>query len=988
MNRGVVWVLLVVVLGVCEIGAIGIEFPFLSAYFDPITKKPWRVTEVKNMLVNSTKSKWKVALMKQPTKNIKQIGFRSTGCTCQQLNCGCCLGINLAPLPFKREGCMNFTYDPDEFALNMDMHMNGNTIFSNSVSAKNPPPVCLPVPIPYIPINVSACAKLFNVFTPGRNLHMCFDFETRIQNTAILVLHFDCMRMGSDGIALVKPEDGGGLPNRPPSISTTTDGQPQGVFLVCSLKTKRFTYRTTSTSNKPLRFQRTKHEQICSKMEPETTADASPMEVKTTTKSNRSTSQISIQEFLSFLKTAYQVQDPVEGMLMSNGMTEVVNWLKKKETQIVLKRNSVCCQTSEKLFHEDNKETREKSKTNPTDTESLKGKLNEVLSEGLLDSVLPYLVQNVPSSKKITVPKGIERPQTSLSKSCVNLVLSEKNLTKRRSSEVTLRSHIPKTDSEVEIHVCDEVKNTKKTFFCNQKLLIEKMGYFAEVTQGQRLEDMDISVHCDIGIFEWLMKWVEKDSLQENDLPQLDPQCVIPILVSAAFLQMEPLLNNCLLFCHENMNEILRTSTNLSCLNDSVLTKLAAMYTNTEVESIKDRKDKIQSRLFTKLIQSLAEPEPESVRGHWCSLAKVFRCEKCQLLITPSVASQIPCIAPCMRLQPDGSVMSLHVRDSFWNINDYIVKLQKSLKTWRKVYWRLWGDAHFLFCSTCKRYFPSNQIGWCRFHPDTPQFFTLDAQKAPLPIGRFPCCGERAYRFQLLENFSGCQFRQHTVCTQDVRDSAILTMLESYRHLIEEEPPQLLFPERLTRLVARDPNTTEKKFICKETFWWDGFEIIPPRPKLGLLSNFVNRSDEKNVEQESSDDCTNEESLSTSSSESEEGSVECNIQPKEVSTVRMRKTKLKLQSKLWQHNLSARSNQDIQRSYEENVVKEMTVILSRNAGNDIGRVKSVQVNTTPLGGIWVRLEADWKESFNKISQQKAKNIFTAGTGKFTKYRGK
>lgn len=41
------------------------------------------------------------------------------------------------------------------------------------------------------------------------------------------------------------------------------------------------------------------------------------------------------------------------------------------------------------------------------------------------------------------------------------------------------------------------------------------------------------------------------------------------------------------------------------------------------------------------------------------------------------------------------------------------------------------------------------------------------------------------------------------VCTQDVRDSAVFTMLEVYRHIIEEEPPQLLFPERLTRLVAR-----------------------------------------------------------------------------------------------------------------------------------------------------------------------------------------
>lgn len=38
---------------------------------------------------------------------------------------------------------------------------------------------------------------------------------------------------------------------------------------------------------------------------------------------------------------------------------------------------------------------------------------------------------------------------------------------------------------EVEIHVCDEVKNLKKDFRCPQKLLVSKMGYFAEVTTGK-----------------------------------------------------------------------------------------------------------------------------------------------------------------------------------------------------------------------------------------------------------------------------------------------------------------------------------------------------------------------------------------------------------------------------------------------------------------------------------------------------------------------
>lgn len=88
--------------------------------------------------------------------------------------------------------------------------------------------------------------------------------------------------------------------------------------------------------------------------------------------------------------------------------------------------------------------------------------------------------------------------------------------------------------SEVEIHVHDEVKNIKKDFLCNQKLLVEQMGYFAEVTMGQRLEDMDISVHCDVNIFEWLMRWVKRDSFLDEDQPKLDVHCAIPVMLHIA----------------------------------------------------------------------------------------------------------------------------------------------------------------------------------------------------------------------------------------------------------------------------------------------------------------------------------------------------------------------------------------------------------------------------------------------------------------------
>lgn len=47
------------------------------------------------------------------------------------------------------------------------------------------------------------------------------NLETRIERVPVLVLQFDCMRMGFDGVALVKPEEEGGL--NPPEQETTEE---------------------------------------------------------------------------------------------------------------------------------------------------------------------------------------------------------------------------------------------------------------------------------------------------------------------------------------------------------------------------------------------------------------------------------------------------------------------------------------------------------------------------------------------------------------------------------------------------------------------------------------------------------------------------------------------------------------------------------------------------------------------------------------------
>nr|CAH7741214.1 unnamed protein product [Callosobruchus chinensis] len=219
-----------------------IEPGWPSAYYDPMTKCRWRITSIENVQADrenqysppvsirtKTTSGDKPGKLPAPDgkKLIRRIGFRSNGCSCQQLVCGCCLGINLEQFNFNREGCMNFTYYPQDFAVGMDVYMNENNVFSNAFSAKNPPPLCIPIPIPYIPIDIQACARLYDIYTPGANLHMCLDFETRIEGghcwccilTACLLIWYTCMFM--TGVAGVKPgEENGGI------TTSSTTGPP------------------------------------------------------------------------------------------------------------------------------------------------------------------------------------------------------------------------------------------------------------------------------------------------------------------------------------------------------------------------------------------------------------------------------------------------------------------------------------------------------------------------------------------------------------------------------------------------------------------------------------------------------------------------------------------------------------------------------------------------------------------------------------------
>ncbi|KAM0735657.1 hypothetical protein ACS0PU_010805 [Formica fusca] len=135
---------------------------------------------------------------------VPRISFHGAGCNCENFTCGCCTGVNITTFNFDRHACTNFTYIPEDFAIKLKFIINERVLLSTgAISAKNPPPLCMPFYLPFI----SFCVRFFDVYTSGRNLHACIDFETLVVSWPVLVLHFDCVKIGADGVSWVKPED-------------------------------------------------------------------------------------------------------------------------------------------------------------------------------------------------------------------------------------------------------------------------------------------------------------------------------------------------------------------------------------------------------------------------------------------------------------------------------------------------------------------------------------------------------------------------------------------------------------------------------------------------------------------------------------------------------------------------------------------------------------------------------------------------------------
>ena len=102
--------------------------------------------------------------------------------------------------------------------------------------------------------------------------------------------------------------------------------------------------------------------------------------------------------------------------------------------------------------------------------------------------------------------------------------------------------------------------------------MLNKMRYFDSYVQGAKsIHDLDISVHCDVFVFEWLMQF-----LHGPVEPKLELTNVISICISSDFLGIDILVEKCLGFITKHLSDIVKLPIDMNCLNAQIVRRLAA----------------------------------------------------------------------------------------------------------------------------------------------------------------------------------------------------------------------------------------------------------------------------------------------------------------------------------------------------------------------------------------------------------------------------
>ncbi|XP_077585498.1 SANT and BTB domain regulator of class switch recombination [Stigmatopora nigra] len=541
-------------------------------------------------------------------------------------------------------------------------------------------------------------------------------------------------------------------------------------------------------------------------------------------------------------------------------------------------------------------------------------------------------------------------------------------------------------DPNMVIHVCDETKNLKQDFTCPRDLLIKEMRYFAEylTMDSQRWEEVDISVHCDVQIFDWLMNYVRRNSAK--DKPRLEPSNVISILISSEFLKMDTLVEECIQYCHKHMSAIVATPCSMNCINSNLVSRIAGFFNHNEADDIRDKKDKFKSKLFQKKIELLFDPNYKN-RDSPRNASTLYRCGLCLKMLTEDTHRKISCVPGTFNIDSHGEIIFTHSRQKNWDVNEYVGNLYEELKSWVLVYWRIWGTVNCLTCSRCQQEFMCAELTRCRYHPEsvTYPYTGSGTDKNWNGTGIYPCCNQTVLRFDPTGMPKGCRMRDHIVnvpCEEEcdeamLAQTRVLNDLLLHRDAVCVSDPSPANSESCPTNVEKDCEVLLEPALLKiQRGELSTFSLLKNWSLQLRQQSLPSEDDEYTTGSEVTEDEVGDEEELSKKQAAKKAKKNNRVLKKQLSSPNLQrrvKQTEKLQSKdntsftvsisksKWDNSRSMRYNQDAQREEDQRRMVEITDYLTKMRFGDHEQNGSKDTKE-PAGGIYSRLEAQFKSA--------------------------
>ena len=391
----------------------------------------------------------------------------------------------------------------------------------------------------------------------------------------------------------------------------------------------------------------------------------------------------------------------------------------------------------------------------------------------------------------------------------------------------------------ITIRVIDDAHSLTKNFICPASLLLSSMTYFRDNLSSYQdnWQEIDISVHCDLQVFSWLMEYILSSSTRPP--PRLDAKRVFSVLVSSEYLGMPNLVNTCIHYISENINAVLAMHTSTECLNQLAIDKLASMLTCTRLEQIQDPKDIIRDKLFASKLKFILDLHDKDDSRPF-TLNSVYKCSDCQHCVLSGLESLFQCGSNSaqIRVSKQGSLFYMHRRNPDWSVLQALEEQRRQGTPARDRFWKAWSYSQLLFCSVCKYSFIACDVNTCshstqngKLQPSQSGFILTPS---PLPSETQLHCldgdtteslsaFEDIMRQKMTEVNTGANFKSDlSVWTSHVFDSSANQLVKQFNHLFATKPekysvqdlPASLSEIQLFSQNAISTSLTRSQFFC------------------------------------------------------------------------------------------------------------------------------------------------------------------------------